>query len=178
MPAKKEETPNEEPKKARAASNAKERSQVVKLYRSEHDRVLGGVAGGLADFFDVDSTLIRIIFVLLTLFGGSGLLTYLILWVIVPTESNANNAFTKEFMQENINEIKDRTKNFANEFRTSARNHKQNSRNLLGYVLLGLGALFLLQNLGIFRAYNLGRMWPLVLIVLGFTLLARRNPRI
>src|SRR6266498_298021 len=121
MAVKKEETPDEEPKKERKASNAKERTQVVKLYRSEHDRVLGGVAGGIADFFDVDPTLVRIIFVLLTLFGGSGLLIYLILWVIVPTESNAHNVFTKEFMHDNLNEIKDRTRSFAHEFRNSTR---------------------------------------------------------
>src|SRR6185369_783645 len=92
---------SEEPKRGKA-SNTKERAQVVRLYRSETDRILGGVAGGLADFFDVDSTLVRIIFVLLTLFGGGGLLIYLLLWILVPTESRTDGVFTKDFMHENI----------------------------------------------------------------------------
>jgi phage shock protein C len=56
-----------------------------KLMRSE-DRMVAGVAGGLADYFDVDPTLVRILFVLLTLLGGGGLgiLIYIVLWIIMP----------------------------------------------------------------------------------------------
>lgn len=176
MAAKATET-KETPKEAKKPRpSTKEKTQVVKLYRSETDRILGGVAGGLADFFDVDATLVRIIFVLLTIFGGSGLLIYLILWVIVPSETSLGEGITREFLHNNINEIKDKTKNFAEEFRTTDR--RQNSRNYLGIILLGLGVLFLLQNLGIFARYNLGHLWPIILIVLGFALLARKSPRV
>ena len=58
-----------------------------KLYRSESDRMLGGVCGGLGDYLDVDSTLVRIIFVALALMGGPGILIYLILLLIVPSEA-------------------------------------------------------------------------------------------
>jgi phage shock protein C len=56
-----------------------------KLMRSE-DRMIAGVAGGLAEYFDTDPTLIRILFVLLTLlgFGGLGIITYIVLWIIMP----------------------------------------------------------------------------------------------
>ena len=56
-----------------------------KLMRSE-DRMVAGVAGGLAEYFDTDPTLIRILFVLLTLlgFGGLGIITYIVLWIIMP----------------------------------------------------------------------------------------------
>jgi len=55
------------------------------LMRSE-DRMIAGVAGGLADYFDTDPTLIRILFVLLTLLGGGGLgiLIYIVLWIVMP----------------------------------------------------------------------------------------------
>mgnify|MGYP001814888454 CR=1 FL=1 len=55
------------------------------LMRS-NDRMVAGVAGGLAEYFDIDPTLVRILFVLLTLFGGGGLgiLTYIVLWIIMP----------------------------------------------------------------------------------------------
>jgi phage shock protein PspC (stress-responsive transcriptional regulator) len=55
-----------------------------KMYRNPDNRVLGGVAGGLGSYFGSDPTLIRIFFVLLFFFGGSGLLLYIVLWVITP----------------------------------------------------------------------------------------------
>ena len=55
-----------------------------KLYRSNTDRKLCGVCGGLAEYFDIDPTIIRLIFVFLTLFGGGGLLIYLICALVVP----------------------------------------------------------------------------------------------
>lgn len=57
-----------------------------RLYRSESDRMIGGVCGGLGDYLDIDATLVRIIFVALALAGGPGFLIYLILLIIVPTE--------------------------------------------------------------------------------------------
>jgi len=58
-----------------------------RLYRSRRDRIIAGVCGGLGDYFDVDPTLIRIVWVLITVFGvGSGFLAYLICWIIIPDE--------------------------------------------------------------------------------------------
>jgi phage shock protein C len=57
-----------------------------KLYRSRTDRQLAGVCGGLAEFFNVDPTLVRILFVIGTLMGGPGLLLYIILWLIMPED--------------------------------------------------------------------------------------------
>ncbi len=56
------------------------------LMRSVNDRMIAGVAGGLANYFDTDPTLIRILFILVTLLGGGGLgiLIYLVLWIIMP----------------------------------------------------------------------------------------------
>ena len=55
-----------------------------KLYRSKTDRKLAGVCGGLAQYFNVDATLIRVLFVLLAVLGGSGLVLYVAMWIIVP----------------------------------------------------------------------------------------------
>jgi len=55
-----------------------------KLYRSLRDRKIAGVCGGIAEYFHIDSTIVRIIF-LLFLFGeGAGLMVYIIAWIIVP----------------------------------------------------------------------------------------------
>jgi phage shock protein C len=57
-----------------------------RLYRSQTDRMVAGVCGGLAKYFNVDPTVIRLIFVVLALAGGPGLLLYIILWLITPIE--------------------------------------------------------------------------------------------
>jgi phage shock protein C len=56
------------------------------LYRSRTNRQLAGVCGGLAEYFNLDATLIRVLFVVLAVLGGSGLVIYLVLWIIVPRE--------------------------------------------------------------------------------------------
>ena len=59
-------------------------NKMRKLYRSLRDRKIAGVCGGIAEYFHIDSTIVRIIF-LLFLFGeGAGLMVYIIAWIIVP----------------------------------------------------------------------------------------------
>jgi phage shock protein C len=58
--------------------------KVKRLYRSGKDKMLGGVCGGIAEYFDVDPTLVRLLWVILTLIYGVGLLAYIIAWIIIP----------------------------------------------------------------------------------------------
>jgi phage shock protein PspC (stress-responsive transcriptional regulator) len=60
-----------------------------KLYRSESDRILGGVCGGLAETYNLDPTLVRLVTIVL-IFSGISTLIYLIAWLIMPTESEIN----------------------------------------------------------------------------------------
>lgn len=55
-----------------------------RLYRSRRERMLAGVCGGLGEYFGMDPTWIRLIFILFFLLGGSTLLLYIIMWIIVP----------------------------------------------------------------------------------------------
>lgn len=57
-----------------------------RLYRSQNNRIIGGVCGGLSDYFGWDSTLVRVVFAMLVLAGGNGLLLYLLLWILTPLE--------------------------------------------------------------------------------------------
>jgi phage shock protein C len=61
-------------------------AETRKLYRSRSNRQVAGVCGGLAQYFNLDVTLIRILFVVLAVLGGSGLVIYLAMWIIVPNE--------------------------------------------------------------------------------------------
>jgi|GEM_PF-297586 len=61
-----------------------------RLYRSRTDKKIAGVCGGLAEYFDIDPVIIRIIAIILLLPGGlPGLVPYIILWIVVPYEDNA-----------------------------------------------------------------------------------------
>jgi phage shock protein PspC (stress-responsive transcriptional regulator) len=60
-------------------------AQTRKLYRSRTDRKLAGVCGGLAQYFNLDATLIRVLFIVLAVLGA-GLVIYLAMWIIVPNE--------------------------------------------------------------------------------------------
>lgn len=55
-----------------------------KLYRSSTDIKLAGVCGGIAEYFDLDPTIVRLAWVLFVLFGGSGILGYIIAWLVIP----------------------------------------------------------------------------------------------
>lgn len=60
------------------------KQEVKRLYRSKKNRVLGGVCGGIGEYFDVDPVLIRLAWILFSFMGGSGVLAYLIAWLVIP----------------------------------------------------------------------------------------------
>ncbi len=64
-----------------------------KLYRSRSDEMIAGVCGGLADYFELDPTIIRLIFVLLLFAGTGGFWIYVILWIVMPLKpENVENS--------------------------------------------------------------------------------------
>jgi phage shock protein PspC (stress-responsive transcriptional regulator) len=151
------------------------------LYRSTTDVIFGGVAGGLADYIGTDSALIRIIFIFLTLAGGSGVLLYFIMWLIVPKQSKIDQeALTKETLEENAREIESKAKEAVESIKKgSSKSTQENQdknyvpeqrRNWLGIGLVVIGALLLMQNLQII---NRGMFWPLALMLVGLMILLR-----
>lgn len=56
------------------------------IYRSQNDRILSGVCGGFAEYFSVDPSLVRLVWIFFTLFGGSGILAYIFAMIIIPDE--------------------------------------------------------------------------------------------
>lgn len=57
---------------------------VKRLMRSSRDKKIGGVCAGLADYFDLDPTIVRVVWLLAILFAGTGFLVYIILWIVLP----------------------------------------------------------------------------------------------
>ena len=60
------------------------KKQIKKLYRSKKNKIIGGVCGGIAEYLDIDPTLVRLIWVLGSLLWGAGIILYLIAWIIIP----------------------------------------------------------------------------------------------
>ncbi|MBI2022287.1 PspC domain-containing protein [Candidatus Daviesbacteria bacterium] len=82
-----------------------------RLYRSETNRIIAGVCGGLGEYFNIDPTIIRIIFVLMTVFGGSGILIYIILWLVTPSESSGRDLSARH-IKENVKDIRQSAEKF------------------------------------------------------------------
>jgi phage shock protein PspC (stress-responsive transcriptional regulator) len=57
-----------------------------KLYRSRKNRIVAGVCGGIGEYLKVDPTLIRLLWLLISIMGGSGVVAYIIAWIIIPEE--------------------------------------------------------------------------------------------
>ncbi len=73
-----------QPVSAAAGANAAQSGGRKRLVRSSTDKKIGGVCGGLADYFDLDPTIIRIVWLLAILFAGTGLIAYAVLWIALP----------------------------------------------------------------------------------------------
>ena len=127
-----------------------------RLYRSNTDKVIGGVSGGLADYLSIDVVIVRVLFVMLVLFGGSGVLVYIILWIAIPAQTVS---FKVTEDNSNVEVISD------TEPGSPASNKQSNTALGAGIVLIIVGLLFLADRLVPF--YNLIDFWPLILIVIG-----------
>lgn len=57
-----------------------------KLYRSKRNRILAGVCGGIGEYFSVDPTIVRLLWLLISITGGAGVIAYIIAWIIIPEE--------------------------------------------------------------------------------------------
>jgi phage shock protein C len=58
-----------------------------RLHRSRTEKMIAGVCGGLAEYLDLDPTIVRVVWVLITLLAGAGILLYLVMWIVVPLDT-------------------------------------------------------------------------------------------
>ncbi len=163
----------------------------TKLQRNSTDKMLFGVAGGVADYFNVDSVLVRLAFVITCFFGGLGLVAYVILAIIMPSgETSATGP--RDVIRENLRDIPEEAAEAARRVGDAVRGAsegKEGSRestgraederqmNWLGIILIGVGGLWLASNFGLFSWFNWGALWPLVLIGIGVATIAGRFRR-
>ncbi|MDO9510541.1 MAG: PspC domain-containing protein [Bacteroidales bacterium] len=143
------------------------------LARSRSDKMIGGVAGGMAEYFQMDSALVRFLFVVITFLFGTGIWIYIVLWIILP-EQSLNDYYSRfkntpppDMENENVNPKPERDP--YKEFQNQKRKKKENGGFFAGIILITLGLLFLLDQF--LPSINFGDLWPVLLIVIGGLLL-------
>lgn len=144
-----------------------------KLYRSKSDCMVAGVASGIARYFGLDPTLVRLIWLVSIPFGGYSVFLYLVAWVIVPPEPEGIASSTFEKGEHIRQRVVETAKDVEARLKGSMENHdsvdrprsEKEQRQLLGWILVGLGLLFLSRNL--FAWFSLQHFWPILLIVAG-----------
>ncbi len=133
-----------------------------KLYRSRTDSMIAGVCGGLAEYFDIDASLVRVGAVLLTLAWGSGILAYVILWLIVTQKSLESSVMESEGEPKATVEVTEPDKS-----------ERDKGVLFVGIILTVLGALLLMNNYLSFAWLSFRRLWPLLIIFVGLMIIMK-----
>lgn len=137
-----------------------------RLYRSTTHKVIGGVAGGLGDYLDIDPVLIRIAFIVALIFGGVGLLAYIIAWIIIPEQPRESTMSTPIDPQQSTVPPQPQPP------QPPRPEHRHGQGSIVGgLVLLVIGFLFLAENF--LPDFHFGDWWPLILVAIGVGLLYR-----
>jgi len=149
--------------------------QTKKLYRSRTDKMIGGVSGGLATYFDIDVVIFRLLFVLLVLFGGGGLIAYIVMWIVVPPEpvpiqANYNNTTTPPPANGQTTSSTGENDPAGAQPAANAQVKKtsgpSNTSLVAGIILIVLGVAFLANRM--MPWVDLANFWPVLLIIGGF----------
>lgn len=140
-----------------------------KLYRVNDDRIIGGVSGGLAEYFGLDTSIIRLIFIAISLLGGFGALIYLMLWIALPLDKEEITYKSDSYnpIQENTTTMNNPTENNTQQQETPSKDIKKHDRNrtIYGIILIVLGGLFLLDRM--VPRIHFRDIWPILLILIG-----------
>jgi phage shock protein C len=149
-----------------------------KLYRSADDRILAGVCGGIAEYFDIDPVLVRIAFVIFSM-GGMGFFAYIILALIIPIKeggariSQSTSEKAGEFVEEATDKVKEVFHDIGENVKSSERGSR--GRNVFGAVIIGIGILALLHEVFPSIWFGWRMVWPLGLVLVGFWIIKSRD---
>ncbi|HNV96942.1 MAG TPA: PspC domain-containing protein [bacterium] len=140
----------------------KKQLPIKKLYRSRDDRVIFGICGGLGTYFEIDSWIIRILFIAFTFFNGFGIILYLILAILIPLERGIKDESNKEEINDTIVDI----------------NRRKNVKIFLGFILIFIGIVYILRMyfpIHFFYFFNWHILWPYVIIIIGLYVIFRNT---
>ncbi|MFW6251721.1 MAG: PspC domain-containing protein [Halanaerobium sp.] len=165
-----------------------------KLYRSRDDRMIAGVCGGLADYFNVDSSLVRLAVLFIFLFQGVGLIAYIIAWLVMSEEpvkneyrmpddyyiedsKNTDNldqdqeprTESEEQKNKEYDSRKRKEKEYYQQYQEQSSENSNNRRKLFAVIMILVGSIFLI-DIWIPELYW-EKYWPLILVAAGVLML-------
>ena len=139
-----------------------------KLQKSTTDKVLFGVAGGLAEYLEIDAVLVRVVFVVLCFAGGLGLIAYIALALFMPEAPESEEESSPEGSSGAASSA-----GSPSQPSPSA----QRNRTIVGAILIDVGAVFLLQQIDFFGWLRWDVLWPVIIIAVGVALVWGRLRR-
>lgn len=136
-----------------------------RLYRSRTDRMLGGVCGGIAEYFGVDPTLIRLLAVVLIVAGGAAIIAYIIAWIVIPEEPK-NLSIEEKAEKENVTIPGEKSE------------ERRKDVELIAWILIFVGLIWFCLNffsLWLPSRFFVRLVFPVALVIVGILLLWERK---
>ena len=137
------------------------------LYRSRENAMIGGVCAGLAEYFNIDMSLVRLATVILIFPGGLSIWAYIIAWIIVPQKPLAAAPGHNTQPIENPEAGPEPGEIVA------PTESADRAKFIIGGILIAMGVLFLLNTFNVFVWFSFFKLWPIVLIVIGLVVLLK-----
>lgn len=141
-----------------------------RLTRSRTNRILGGVCGGVAEYFGIDATILRIAVVLLALWKGWMVTVYVVAWIVMPDADAAPSGDDR--VKQVTNDVKHAAERVAGTLRADST--RQTTRYIVGGIIVLFGAVALIRPYVSWDLLRWDFFWPLVLIAVGALILTRR----
>ncbi|WP_257657256.1 PspC domain-containing protein [Parapedobacter lycopersici] len=147
-----------------------------KLQRIPHEGAIAGICAGLGEYFNIDKTWVRIVFILSVFFAGYGIgllgpIVYVVLWIVLPVKAAflSRDPFDVDYRAPGFQSREAPAYEAANA--TGRQTKKSKDRYVAGIILLMVGTFFLLHQLNVFYWHDFARFWPVAIIILGIALL-------
>lgn len=134
-----------------------------RLYRSDRDKIIAGICGGISEYFKINILLVRFLFIFFALFGGISIAIYIIIWFFVN-----KNPLHKKSLNTPMEDVID-----VFLFQKNSSSSERKNIILVGIALITLGMVFFIRNTLDFIEYKY--VWPIILIVFGIYLILKKN---
>ena len=130
-----------------------------RFYRDSKNKVLGGVCSGLANYFNLDVALLRVLFVVALLFASFGFWLYIILWVVIPVDGQQTET---ELRSEHVSEVVPVTAT-------------KSTSLIAGIAVMLIGVIFLINNF--IPISWVWKLWPLILVAIGVVMIVNASKK-
>ena len=144
-----------------------------RLYRDEHRKKIAGVCAGLADYFNMDVSIVRALFLLALILKGGGVVIYIVLWIVLPVKHY--------FMQDplNVDYSVPPADSFqpVDPFMATPVRHRSGGTIVAGTILILLGSFFLMDEFDVIPDWDFDRLWPVILIIVGIVIMVARGKK-